>query len=163
MANLTENRLNAVIPATDITTIDTAITTINSKIPQASLTPEQRLSAQSMNVDNKVLVEDAINELGISGAGIMPPFISATFMQTDLTLFEQLDRVEMALDNAKARVSDAKRVAANEAVSMAQLVYKLYVAAESAGIPGAKQAVERLSERYQRSVGSAGRSIDPTP
>lgn len=163
MSNLTENRLNAVIPAADITTIDTAITTITSKIPQVSLTPEQRQVAQGMNVDNKVLVEDAINELGISGAGIMPPFINATFMQNDLSVFEQLDRIEMALDNLKVKVSDAKRVAANEAVSMAQLVYKLYVAAESAGIPGAKQAVERLSERYQRSVGSAGRSTDPTP
>ncbi len=86
MSNLTENKLNTVIVAADLTIINTSIATITSKLPAGSLTDEQRLSLKSIDVANKVFVEDVITEIGVSGAGIIPAFINPTFIQNDLTL-----------------------------------------------------------------------------
>ena len=51
MSNLTENRLNTIIAATDITVINTSIATITSKLPTASLTDEQRNRLNAIDVD----------------------------------------------------------------------------------------------------------------
>lgn len=158
MANLTENKINQVIVAADITAINTSIATITSKIPAGSLTDEERAGLQSLDVDNKIFVEDAINEITISGTGIIPAYINPTFIQNDLALFEQLDQIESSLVNLLQKVSDVKRIAASEAMGMSNAVYKLYEAANTAGIPGAKQAYDKLKVRYQRS--GAGRTPD---
>lgn len=159
MSNLNENRLNTTISSADVVAIEAAINAITPKIPSSPLTPEQRSTFQGMDVDNKIFVEDTITELSISGTGIMPPFLNAGFIQNDLTLFQQLDRIESALQNLLVKVTDAKRTASHEAVSMSQAVYRIYVAADASGITGAKQAVDKLSQRYERSLPS-GRKPD---
>jgi hypothetical protein len=90
MSNITENRLNTVLAAADIAAINTAITAITAKLPAGSLDDDQRHVLKSIDVNNKVFVEDTLIELGISGAGIIPAFINPAFIQNDLTLFEQL-------------------------------------------------------------------------
>lgn len=74
MGNITENKLNAVISAVDIAAINTSIATINAKLPAGSLTDEQRNNLKAINVDNKVFVEDAIVEMTVNGAGVLPAF-----------------------------------------------------------------------------------------
>lgn len=86
MSNLTQNRLNSTLVAADIMATSTSITTITSKLPTASLTDDQCSRLNAINLDNKAFVEDAINEINISGAGIIPQFIDPVLIQNDLTL-----------------------------------------------------------------------------
>lgn len=148
MSNLTENRLNLVLTAADLTAINAGVAAITAKLPAGSLDEEQRKSYQAIDVDNKVFSEDVVTEMNISGTGILPPFLNATFIQNDLTLFEQLDGVEANLLNVLQKVADLKRIAGNEAYGMATAVYKIYSAANFAGIPGAKQAYDKLKARF---------------
>ena len=57
MSNITENKLNTVLAAADITAINTAVTAITSKLPTGSLDEAQRANYKSIDVDNKVFVE----------------------------------------------------------------------------------------------------------
>ena len=148
MSNVTENRLNTVIAQADMTTINTNVSGINSKLPLGSLNEEQRGSMLSINEANKVFAEDVVMEMNISGTGIVPPFLNVTFIQTDLTLFGQLDSIEANLMNTLQRVKDLKRIAGHEAYGMALAVYKIYECANAAGIPGAKQAYDKLKARF---------------
>jgi hypothetical protein len=150
MSNITENRLNMTILAADITIINGAIATIAGKLPAGSLNEDQRKDMLSMDVDNKVFAEDCMNEIGISGTGIIPPFITPVNIQNDLTLFEQLDVIEAALLNLLQKVSDLKRITADEAMTLANAIYKMYEMANLAGVSGAKQAYDKLKARYAR-------------
>ncbi len=148
MSNLTENKLNLTLSAADITAINTSVAAITAKLPAGSLDEEQRKSYMAIDVANKVFSEDVVTEMNISGTGILPPFLNATFIQNDLTLFEQLDGVEANLQNLLQKIADLKRIAGHEAYGMATAVYKIYTAANFAGIPGAKQAYDKLKARY---------------
>jgi hypothetical protein len=150
MGNISENKINNVIAPADITLIKTSIDAIAAKIPVATLTPEQRSSLLSMDVENKVFVEDCINEIAISGTGIIPAFISGTAIQNDLNLFEQLDVVEAQLENLLQKIKDAKRLAADEAMTVANAIYKTYEMGAMAGVAGAQQAFDKLKARYAK-------------
>ena len=156
MSNLTENRLNVTLAAADITAINTAIAAITAKLPAGSLDEEQRKKFTAIDVDNKVFCEDVVTEMNISGVGILPPFLNATFIQNDLVLFEQMDAVEANLKNVLQKIGDLKRIAGHEAFGMANAVYKIYTAANFSGIPGAKQAYDKLKLRYD-AQSSSGR------
>ncbi len=161
MSNITENKLNTILATADVTAINTAIATITAKLPAGSLDEAQRANYKAIDVDNKVFVEDAIIELGISGSGIIPAFINSAFIQNDLTLFEQLDTVEASLENVIQKIRDLKRITGHEAYSAAQTVYKIYDAANQAGIPGAKQAYDKLKVRYDAQGNNGGRTSAP--
>jgi hypothetical protein len=161
MGNITENKINTVIPAADITIFNTNIAAIAARLPAVTLTDEQRASLLSIDVDNKVFVEDCINELGISGTGIIPPFIIAANLQNDYTLFNQCDVLEAALVNLLQKVSDIKRIAADESMNTALVIYRTYDMANAAGISGAKQAFDKLKARYKPNGG--GNSPQPNP
>ena len=163
MSNLTENKLNTVITAADLTTINASIATITSKLPAGSLTDEQRASLKAIDVANKVFVEDVITEIGVSGAGIIPSFINQTFIQNDVTLFTQLDGIEAGLLNLLQKVSDLKRICGDEGYSMALTSYKIFDAANQAGIPGAKQAYDKLKVRFDAQGTGAGRPANTNP
>jgi len=160
MSNLTENKLNTVISVADLTTIATSVNTITSKLPAGSLTDEQRSGLKSIDVNNKIFVEDVVTELGISATGIIPDFIKPTFIQNDLALFEQLDGIEANLQNLMQKIADLKRIAGDEAYGMALASYKIYDGANQGGIPGAKQAYDKLKVRFDAQNTGAGRKPD---
>ncbi len=161
MGNLTENRLNEVIDPAVVTTINTAIGDIESNLPTGSLDDEQRKSYAAIDVNNKVFTEDVLAEMQNNGASIIPPFLSSALLTNDLQLFEQLDDMESRLANAMRKVSDLKRIAGHEAYSMALSVYRIYDAANQAGIPGAKESYEKLKTRFENQGG--GRAEDANP
>jgi hypothetical protein len=150
MSNVTENKINTTILAADMTAIKVAIDTVAAKIPAGTLTPDQRSTFLSMDVDNKVFVEDCINEVAISGTGIIPAFINSVSLQNDLTLFEQMDIVEANLNNLLQKVKDVKRICADEAMSSSNAIYKIYEMAAVGGVNGAQQAYDKLKVRYDR-------------
>lgn len=159
MGNLTENKLNTIIAAADLATITTSINTIASKLPVGSLTDDQRVALKSIDVNNKIFVEDVVTELGISATGIIPDFIKPAFIQTDLSLFEQLDSIESNLENLLQKIADLKRIAGDEAYGMALATYRIYDGANQAGIPGAKQAYEKLKTRFDSQNTGGGRPV----
>lgn len=160
MANLTENKLNTIISVADLATIATSINTISSKLPVGSLTDDQRQSLKGIDVENKIFVEDVITELGISATGIIPAYINPSFIQNDLALFDQLDGVEANLKNVLQKISDLKRIAADEAYGMALATYRMYDGANQAGISGAKQSYDKLKTRFDAQITGAGRKPD---
>lgn len=161
MSNLSENRINVVIDPTDIAAINSSIATILSKIPaNTTLTDEQRSSYNAINVANKVFAEDCLVEAQQNGAGILPGFINLVNMQNDLTVFNQLDQAESALNNALQRVIDAKRIAGHEGYGQANVIYNAFKTANDSGIANAKASVERLKPRYEAQGNNAGRTKD---
>lgn len=161
MSNLTENRVDTVLTDADEAAINTAVDTINSKLPAGSLDEEQRSNFKSMDVENKIFVQDAITEFTISGDGILPGFLKKEFIEHDLKLYEQLDVVEAKLQNSMRKVSDLKRICGHEAYSAALTVYKIFEAANFAGIPGAKQAYDKLKTRFDAQGNGTGRNAAP--
>jgi len=157
MGNITENKLNTVITAADLATITSSITAINSKLPAGSLTDEQRMNLKSINVDNKIFVEDAITEMTVNGSGIMPAFLNAANLQNDITLYDQLDTVESGINTLLQRISDLKRIAGDEAYTAGLTVYRIFESANIAGLNQAKQPYEKLRARFN-AQGSAGRA-----
>ena len=160
MANLTQNRLNVTLTPATVTAITTAIAGVAAQLPAGSLTDEERGSFRAIDVNNKIFVEDVITEMGISGAGIIPPFLSAAIIQADLTLFEQVDVIESGIINLLRRLSDLKRISGSEGYDNGLAVYKIYEAAAMAGIPGAKESYEKLKQRFE---GQGGKAKDTNP
>ena len=150
MSNITENRINVTLSAADITTINSSVAAIAGKLPNVSLDEDQRSHMLGMDVDNKIFAEDCMNEVNISGSGIVPAFINPAFLQNDLALYEQLDVVEASLENLIQKIKDLKRLAADEAMTLSNAIYKTYEMANLAGVSGAKQAYDKLSVRYAK-------------
>ena len=161
MSNLTDNKLNLILAEDSVVLINKSINIVKDNIPTVGLTDEQRASLKSMDVDNKVFVEDVISVMAVNGAGIIPDFIKPEFIKNDLTLSNQLDSILVNLLSAVRLVTDAKRVADDEAYSLALASYKMFEMASLAGIPGAKEAYEKLKPRFD-GQGNAGRKSDGT-
>jgi hypothetical protein len=165
MSNLSENRINVVLSAADVTAMTNSIQTFLSKIPSnTSLDDAQRKRYNAINVANKVFAEDVLTEALLTGAGILPPFIDLTALQNDLTIFNQLDAQESALRNALQGILDAKRIAGHEAYNQANAIYGNYKNAAESGIANAKSSYDKLKVRYEAQGPSlAGRPADTNP
>ena len=125
--------------------MDTISTTLDTYLQ--TLTDAQRTSLHSLNVDNKVFVDEALSEVTNNG-GILPDAVNAAELRKDVEFFEQLDDLISNLDNMRNQLSDTRRLAGHEAYSMSLTAYTLYKALATAGIPGAQQSADRLGERF---------------
>ena len=155
MENITENKLNTIISAAELLTIQDSIDQINRNLPDGSLTDEQRATMKAINVNNKIFVEDVITEMTVNGEGIIPPYVSTENIQTDISFFDQLDGIESGLMMLLQRVSDLKRIAGDEAYTGALVGYRLFEGASAAGINSAKQSYEKLKDRFQNNGGNS--------
>lgn len=160
MGNIDTNTINTTITVADRTTIQTAVDTIRTTLDPylRTLTDEERERFLSLDVNNKVFVEEAIDEVSNNGA-ILPPAINVTFLQNDLDLFNQLDSLESILQNMLNRVRDTKRRAGHEAYAMGLATYTIYKALAASGVDEARGSADRLGQRFS---GNGGTS-QPTP
>jgi hypothetical protein len=154
MANITNNFINSVLSPAGLTTIDTSVTTIDTTIGPVShtLTDEERASYFSLDVNNKVFVQEALQEANLNGS-ILPSAINVGFLFNDITLFDQMDEIESALEGLLRKVRDSKRVAGHEAYVMALTIYTMFKSLAAVGVPGAQQSADRLGERFAQSGG----------
>jgi hypothetical protein len=97
--------------------------------------------------------------MAISSAGIIPPFLNIAVIQTDFTLFEQLDAIESGITNLLRKVSDLKRICGSESYNYSLAVYRIYESANFAGISGAKESYEKLKVRFEKSNNNANRPV----
>src|SRR5687767_3809148 len=118
MANIMKNRINTIMSFDAVTKVDEMLQGVIQLLPERgtiTLEVQDRYRLASLDVANKAFVEDAIDEVRARGAGIIPVFITADMMLTDLTLFSQLDRIHGTLMDVVQRVADMRRIVASEA------------------------------------------------
>lgn len=163
MANLTQNRLNVTLTTAVVTGINTNLAAVAAQLPAVTLTDEERSSFKAIDVNNKIFVEDTLTEMAISSAGIIPPFLNSAVIQTDLTFFEQLDALESNITNLLRKVSDLKRICGSESYDYSLAVYRIYEAANFAGISGAKESYDKLKARFEQNNAGASRPVAVNP
>ena len=149
MSNLSENRLDAVLDARAVTSINAAIVEITGNLPQANLTDVERKRLFALDVDNRVFVEEVITEMEASGANIIPPFIRQANIETDLALFKQMNALESKVLGLLRHVQNLKRISGHEAYSVSLAVYKIYESASTGGITEANVSYANLKRRFE--------------
>lgn len=164
MANITNNLLNTTIPVIDLGIVQTSITTLSTTLDPVlrALTDEEREALFSLNVNNKVFVDEALVEINTNGA-ILPSAVSAALLDSDLTLFNQLSAIETQVENFLKRIKDTKRLAGHEAYAMSLTIYTLYKALAAVGIEGAQQSADKLGERFVQQGGGAPPATNTPP
>ncbi|MFA6056825.1 MAG: hypothetical protein WC756_01410 [Taibaiella sp.] len=152
MANIMKNRINTVLSQNAINLIGESLKTVIEQLPEkGAITLEEgdRHSLESLDVDNKAFVEDAIAEVTSRGKGIIPEFITPQMMTSDLVIYSQLDRIENDVMDVLQRIRDMKRIAASEAKGVANVVYGVFGTAADAGLPGAQAAYDKMKPRFK--------------
>ena len=109
-----------------------------------------------------MFAEDCLVEAQLNGIGILPGFINLTNLQNDLTVFNQLDQIESALNNVMQRISDAKRIAGHEGFGQANVIYNAFKSANENGIVNAKSSFDKLKVRYEAQGGNTGKNAGTT-
>ena len=164
MSNLTNNRLNITATAAQIAAVKTAYQTILTNLPfLAGLTVEERSSLPAIDVSNKAFTEDAI-AAGVNNAGLLPGYISPASMQTDLSLFSQLDELILLHNQLGEKLQDTQLLAGSEAYVGALTLYKLFASAAEAGVPGSDTIYAQLKQRFAgQGNSSTSNKNNPTP
>jgi hypothetical protein len=158
MANVMQNRINAVLSFEEMQETKDCINKLIQLLPESgklTLTDDEKGGLASLDVDNKVFVEDAINECNNNGKGIIPDIINPDNIANDLLLFEQMDELHSMLNKAKECLENVRRIAASEAYGVSGAVYKLFAVAAASGIPNAQSSYEKLKARYKDNGGGA--------
>lgn len=162
MSNVNINRINALIPEPDFMLMKNNAALSISKIPpNATLTAAERNEpGKDIDGDKKIFVEDALTELNINGAEIMPAWLNFSTIQTDFTFFEQADELMAIYTDLLNRLSDAKRIAGREAYDKALKAYGEYKRAAQAGVPGAQASYDKLKVHFQK-MSNSQKKLNP--
>lgn len=159
MSNMNENRINLTLEADDVTIINQCIATILSKLPaNATLSADERISYNAIDVSNKVYVENVLQEATATGTGIIAAYVSLPALANDVAIHNQMNTMEAGLANVLQRVGDIKRISGHEAYKVSNRIYKNYQDAAEVGIDNAQSAYERLKVRFE-GQGNPGRPV----
>ena len=163
MSNLLNNRVNATATAAQVTAVKAAFQTILTNLPfLVGLTADERKSLITIDVSNKAFTEDAINA-AVNNPTLVPSYLSVANMQSDLTLFTQLDEISGLANQLCERIEDTKMLTGSEAYSVALALYKSFGSAADAGVQGADSIVEQLKKRFPSNSGSGSNTAPPVP
>jgi hypothetical protein len=161
MSNLTNNRLNVTATAVQVSSAKNAIQTVAANLPfLIGLTSEERITLPAIDINNKAFTEDAINA-GLNNSTLIPSYVSVPNMQTDLTLFTQLDEVIMVTKQLLEKLEDTQLLAGSEAYASALTLYKLFGSAADAGMPGADAVYNQLKQRFADQGKTGNRATQP--
>jgi hypothetical protein len=159
MSNLLNNRVSVTATAVQVTAVKAAFQTILTNLPfLVGLTADERKTLNTIDVNNKAFTEDAINS-AVNNATLIPSYISIPNMQSDLTLFSQLDELSGIANQLCERIEDTKMLAGSEAYGSALSLYKIFGSAAEAGVPGTDSIVEQLKKRFA----SSGNTVATPP
>jgi hypothetical protein len=112
----------------------------------------------AIDVSNKTFTEDAISA-GVNNASLLPGYVSPTSMQTDLTLFGQLDELISLHNQLGEKLQDTQLLAGSEAYIGALTLYKLFASGTEAGVAGSDAIYNQLKQRF---AGQGGTGKAPT-
>ena len=146
--NININRINRVLTAAEITSVKTAFTGLNTTLNfLIGLTTDERVALPKVDVSNKAFVQDSINAL-TNNASLLPGYISVANIQTDLTLFNQLDELATISRQFTEKLEDTMMLAGSEAYVTSLASYRFFEAAANAGMPGAAEVYNSLKARF---------------
>lgn len=146
--NITINRLNTVMANADIDAVKKSIKDIYGSMPfLIGLTTDERVTLPKISENNKVFVGDSINAL-VNNAPMLPSYLNVADIKSDLTLYEQLDELEMLALQLVEKIQDTRMLCGSEAYASSLAAYRLFEAAASAGIPGADAIYNALKQRF---------------
>lgn len=151
MSNTNQNLLNQVMAALALTEITESLDNVESALPNATLTDEQRSSLNAISVDNKVFVEELLDEMTNNPNAAVNATYSMEFLGNDLQLFEQTESIISRVMDILQRLEDIKRLAGHEAYGMATGAYGLLEVMARTGVPGAQSSYDRLKPRFSKS------------
>ena len=155
MSNLLNNRVNATATAAQLTAVKAAFQTILTNLPfLVGLTVDERKSLNAIDVNNKAFTEDALNA-AVNNPTLVPPYLSVPNLQSDLTLFTQMDEISGLANQLCERIEDTRMLAGSEAYNTALSLYKSFGSAADAGVLGADSIVDKLKTRFATSGGNA--------
>ena len=162
MANITNNRISAVLTEEQIAAIKAHLAGIATEMPfLLGLTAEERIRLPKIDVANRNFVKDALTALR-NNPGLLPDFINVAEMEKDLILFEQLDELLLLANGWVERLRDTQILAGSEAYSSALFAYRIFQIGADAGLPGADTIFDLLKERFA-GQGSSGNNTTPPP
>ncbi|MGN7788060.1 hypothetical protein ACTJIJ_26220 [Niabella sp. 22666] len=148
MSNTTINRVNATLTPEAVQTVKNAIAGIQQALPfLVGLTPNERVSLPKISVSNKVFTEDAI-KAAVNNPDLLPGFIKAEDLKTDLDLFHALDELVLLVQQTAEKLADTQLLAGSEAYTSALTIYKIFGAAAGTGVAGSKTVYEQLRQRF---------------
>ena len=146
--NITINRLNTVMKDAEITAVKNLIKDIYGNMPfLIGLTTDERVTLPKISENNKVFVGDSINALA-NNAPMLPSYLNVADIKSDLTLYEQLDELEMLALQLVEKIEDTRMLCGSEAYVSSLAAYRLFEAAAIAGIPGADTIYDTLKQRF---------------
>ena len=146
--NITINRLNTVMPDADIAEVKGFIKNIYGKMPfLIGLTNDERVTLPKISENNKVFVGDSINAV-VNNAPMLPSYLNVADIKSDLTLYEQLDELEMLALQLVEKIQDTRMLCGSVAYVSSLAAYRLFEAAAMAGIPGADAIYDALKQRF---------------
>ena len=156
--NITINRLNTVMKDAEITAVKNSIKDIYGNMPfLIGLTTDERVTLPKISENNKVFVGDSINALA-NNAPMLPLYLNVVDIKNDLTLYEQLDELEMLALQLVEKIQDTRMLCGSEAYVSSLAAYRMFEAAALAGIPGADAIYDMLKQRFAGQGGTG-----PTP
>ena len=160
MSNLNPNKLNLTYLAADMALMKSNANATIAKIPAgATLTEEERASGGDINVDNKIFVDDALNELKSNGAVIMPAWLSIPNLANDVAFYDQSEELISLYQSIVLRLKDAQRIAGREALINARKAYEQYKSAADGGVPGAQSSYDKLKVRFEKAGVTAPQTV----
>ena len=160
MSNLNPNRLNVTYSAADMIFMKNNANATIAKIPAgATLTDEERASGSGINVDNKIFVDSALNELNSNGATIMPAWLNIANMATDVAFYDQSEELISLYQSIILRLKDAQRIAGREALTTALKAYEQYKSAANGGVAGAQSSYDKLKVRFEKAGVTAPKEL----
>lgn len=162
MSNITNNRINTVIPDPDLIAAKQHIQDVGTLLPfLIGLEYEEKKGMVGINLTNKQFVEDCLNEMNLE-PGLMPSFIDPSHVKADYQLYLQTDQLILATQDLLDKLRDTQFLAGAEAYSVCLIYYRIAEAAAKAGLPGADERYNRLKERF-KDQGTPNTPEPPTP
>ncbi len=162
MSTVANNRISVVIDPAVMNQIREAFQKLNAYMPfLIGLNVDERVSLPKMNNVNRPFVTDAFYAIQNNPA-LFPNYLSATELNKDLALFNQLDELLTLSQQLTEKMRDTQILAGSEAYTASLMIYRLLEAASIAGMPGTDTLYEQLAERFA-GQGNKGTTIPINP
>lgn len=142
------NQISATLSPEDMQEIMNAISLIHRKLPfLINMTFDERRSHLKMG-DRSLPFVDKSLDYSQNNDHLVPPFLEVKEFDKDMTLFDQLSKIERPVLSLAEAISDTKLRVGSEAYSAALLFYQAVKLAAQMNIPGVKSIYEDLRARF---------------
>jgi len=155
----TQNLLSAALPAADKTTVQTAIQTINAKLPfLISLTSEERRGGVKLGDKSVAFVGKAIN-YAQANPTLVPGYVNMVEIVKDYNMQKDLIDIQQWMASLLQKIEDTQQEAGVEAFNSILAFYQAVRVASEKDVPGARAIYTDLNQRFP------GRKVKviPTP